>query len=375
MKWRSPFAVLVLVAMMPVAMLMATPRVILHKPPPGRYGIEDLWKATVTADTICDAWFEGFVFEETQGQVFHATTKPFRLTLGSRVYGYRNVTIDKTEAATGYEVFVTRSGTLSYGRYRFKLILKPFDVGDSNEFEVKPTGPPRLISPREGAALPGGQKNPVFSWTRPAPTPPGQVTYELKLFEVLPGQTPEEAMKSNPPWFERKSLRATSLTYPTSARKLEAGKNFAWEVTAIPGGASDVWSFAVVPPGRVLTRPEAIRMVMDGLVLPETSETAVTAFLTLAPLKDGDVVRPKFQEDKSRRIRGPTWFAWIDDCPLALFAHETRYVYINAYTGQLEVETQEFWPLINQGPVFALRGEECLIFTHPALLELEQGGR
>jgi hypothetical protein len=204
--------------MMPVAMLMATPRVRLIKPPPGRYGIEDLWKATVISDTACDAWFEGFVFEETRGQVFHATTKPFPLSRGTKVYGYRDVRINQTQTEPGYEAFVTRSGTLPNGKYRFKLILVPFGVGDSFGFEVKPMGPPRLISPRDGDTI--RAPYPQFIWTPPNPKPTGLVTYELKLVEVMTGQTLEEALRANPPWFIKSGIVTTSLRYPVSARPL-----------------------------------------------------------------------------------------------------------------------------------------------------------
>jgi hypothetical protein len=221
------------VSLLPAAMLMATPRVVLRVPPPARYGIEDLWKATVISDTACDAWFEGFVYEAEHGQVFHATTKPFPLTRGTRVYGYRDVRIDQTQTASGYEAFVTRTGQLPQGRYRFKLLLMPFGVGDSFGFEPRPAGPPRLISPPHGAKLDG--LYPDFVWTAPTPAPGGPVTYKLQLYEVLPGQTPDEAVNSNPPWFEQNGINSTRLRYPMRARRLDAEKEYAWQVSAVPG--------------------------------------------------------------------------------------------------------------------------------------------
>ena len=236
---------LVIMTFVPSATLVAKPTVKLHKPPPGRWGIEDLWKARVTSDTVCDAWFEGFVYEETRGQVFQATTKPFRLSLGTKVYQYRDVKVDKTQTARGYEVFVTRSGHLPAGSYRFKLKLQPFDVEESFEFEVKPIGPPRLISPRDGDNL---QQDPPFTWTRP-PGGTGRIAYALKLVEVLPGQSNEEALRANRPWFLKQGLNGTSFRYPASARKLEEGKRYAWEVTAELGGGvrpveSEKWGFS-----------------------------------------------------------------------------------------------------------------------------------
>ncbi len=231
----------VVVALVPLVMLSAKPSVHLTHPPPGRYGVEDLWRARVVtsdpADTARDAWFEGFVYERTRGQVFHVTTKPFRLSLGTRVYQYRDVRVDKTQTAPGYEVFVTRSGHLPAGNYRFKLKLQPFEVGDSFEFEVKPIGPPRLISPPEGAKL--GGPYPDFVWTAPR-NYAGRATYKLRIVEVRPGQTKEEALGANPSLFEQAGIRSTRFRYPTRAWKLDENREYAWQVVAAAGGAAAV---------------------------------------------------------------------------------------------------------------------------------------
>jgi len=234
-------------AAIPPAVLSATPTVRLFVPPPGRYGIEDLWKATVVSDTVCNAWFEGWVFEASHGQVFWAKTKPFTLTRGTKVYGYRDVAIDKTDAARGYEAFVTRQGTLPQGSYRFKLILQPFGVGDSSGFEVKTPGPPRLISPRNGAKLPPAESYPMFNWTPTAPALPG-TRYLLRIVEVLPGQTGKEAIGANQPWYEGRELAGQSLRYPVAGRALAAGKRYAWQVHMLDSDGrtiaeSEIWIF------------------------------------------------------------------------------------------------------------------------------------
>ncbi|MBN2464592.1 hypothetical protein JXD38_03080 [candidate division WOR-3 bacterium] len=234
MKSHSLYAAVVF-AIIPLGVVTATPTVRLQVPPPGRYGIEDLWKAIVNSDTACDAWFEGTVFVEGRGEVFWARTKPFPLTRGIKVYGYRNVTVDQTRTARGYEVFVTRQGTLPEGRYSFKLILQPFGVGDSNGFEVKPMGPPRLISPPEGASL--GGLYPDFVWSAPV-NRRGGTTYRLRIVEVKPGQTKEEALAANPPWFEQENINLTRLRYPVRARRLDPDKEYAWQVVAAAGGVT-----------------------------------------------------------------------------------------------------------------------------------------
>jgi hypothetical protein len=229
------------ISVIPLAVATARPTVKLLVPPPGRYGIEDLWKATVHSDTECFAWFEGYVFEASHGQVFWAKTDSFLLKKNTtKVYGYHDVRVVKTQTAPGYEVFVTRSGTLPQGEYDFVLLLKPLGVGDTSHLAVRPMGRPRLIIPKDGDTT--KTKSVRFIWTAPVPKPPGPVTYEFGLYRILPGQTALEAALSNPPWFEQKNIRTTSLTYPTSARPLPDTGQFVWRVTALPYGGQELVS-------------------------------------------------------------------------------------------------------------------------------------
>jgi hypothetical protein len=274
---------MVISVLIPAAILSARPSVHLTHPPPGRYGVEDLWKARVTSDTVCDAWFEGFIYERTRGQVFHATTKPFRLSLGTKIYQYRDVRVDKTQTASGYEAFVTRSGHLPAGNYRFKLKLQPFDVEDSFEFEVKPIGPPRLISPPEGAKL--GGPYPDFVWTAPVGYS-GRATYKLRIVEVRPGQTKEEALRANRPWFEKAGINSTRLRYPMRARKFDDDKEYAWEVVAAAEGATAVSEtrgfkrrFVMKLPGLTIAGVTVTRRV-------ERAQTRFKIFLDVKVLAD-----------------------------------------------------------------------------------------
>jgi hypothetical protein len=222
---------MVVLAIIPLAMLTATPTVQLFNPPPGQYDIEQLWKARVSNldNTTYEAWFEGFVFEATQGQVFYARTKKFQLPPGTRIYMYRDVQIERTQSAPGYERFATQIGGLPAGSYTFVLVLNAFGISDTVEFEVRPMGPPRLVRPRDGDTV--RAPYPQFVWTPPRPASPG-VTYDLKLVQLLEGQSPDEALRANLPWFDQADLRVPSLTYPTSARALEEWKTYAWQVAA-----------------------------------------------------------------------------------------------------------------------------------------------
>jgi hypothetical protein len=242
---------MVVLTIIPTAVLTAQPTLKLFKPPPGQYSLEQLWRARVSnpGNTTYESWFEGFVFEETQGQVFYARTKKFQLLPGTRIYMYRDVQIEHSEHAPGYELFAAQLGGLPAGTYTFVLLLNSFGISDTVEFEVRPMSPPRSILPRDRDTV--TVPFPEFVWTTPNPPSPG-VTYDLKLAEVMDGETPEEALLANRPWFEEKELRGTSRKYPTSAPKLENG-DYAWTVTAFAAdgqtATSDVRSFTLLPGG------------------------------------------------------------------------------------------------------------------------------
>ena len=224
-------AIGVIMTLIPMAMLMATPRVQLIKPPPGHYNIEELWSVTLTnpdRDTY-SVWLEGTITKAEGGEVFWAQTDSFPLPPGPpKVLHYRDLHVAHQRNAPGYEEFAARTGGLPEGDYTFEVKLMP-DYGSSSvNIKVKPIGPPRLISPRMGDTV--RTPYPQFVWTPPMPPPSGPVTYTLKVVEALVGQTVEEAMKGNPPWFEEEGLTTSSLRYPSSARAIEGSKQYVWMV-------------------------------------------------------------------------------------------------------------------------------------------------
>jgi len=351
--------------------LAARPTVKLMVPPPGRQAIEDLWKARVTSDSAYpEVWFEGFVSEVSRGQVFHATTRKFPLPKGIKVYQYRDVTIDKTETAAGYEAFVTRSGMLPAGFYRFRLILEPFGAADSYGFEVKPTGPPRLLTPLPGEAL--STRYPFFSWTPSSPPPVPGFAYELVVAELLPGQTPQDAINANPAWFSRQGITATSLAYPVSGRKFVIGSSYAWQVNVRQGrlllSSSEARSFAFGAERPMITREQAIAIIKAGAIKPDSSSQDLLAFLGREPLAPGDRVQEAFDSTETV-ISEPTWFGWLNDDFTAEFGHPVRFVYVNAYSGSLTIEPREFWPLVNGVAVWQTReelaGDRFIFFERP----------
>lgn len=268
-------AIRLILCLVAVGELTAGPvKVELHHPPPGQFAVEKLWWVEIDNPTqnTYTCYLHGEILEATKGLVFKANSREFQLPPGKkRLRGRKDVDpLRDVWYAKGYEQFALRTGGLPEGNYTFIVLLQPDLGGDTVEFQVRRPGPPRLISPRNGAKLPQAEKQPMFAWTPPSPSPQG-VKYRLRIVEVLPGQTKEQAMRGNQPWYESKNLTGSILRYPLSAKSFEPGRQFAWQVEALDRdggviGESEVWRFSLeeirhppvrIPPvnvGRQVTR-------------------------------------------------------------------------------------------------------------------------
>jgi len=224
----------------------------LHQPPAGQLAAENLWWVDLDNRTqnTYTCYLHGEIWEARRGLVFKANSREFQLPPGSkRLRGRKDVDpLRDIWYARGYEQFAVRTGGLPEGRYQFIVLLEPDLGGDTIEFEVSLPGPPRLVSPRDGMQLPMTQRQPMFSWTPPQP-PVSGVRFVVRVVEVLPGQTKEEAMRSNPPWFEKQGNVSSSLRYPASARRFDQARSYAWQVQALDLngnliGSSEIWSFS-----------------------------------------------------------------------------------------------------------------------------------
>lgn len=125
------------------------------------------------------------------------------------------------------------------------------------------TIPPRLLWPTNGATV--INESPVFTWLTLVHLTPYQViTYSLKIVELLEGQTRDDAMQSNPVWFEQDEITTTSFQYTVDSKAFEQGKTYCWQVQAFDEagypigdneGLSDVGGFVVSFPPRIAMVP------------------------------------------------------------------------------------------------------------------------
>jgi hypothetical protein len=229
----------------------------IHPPPPNQLRIEDLWSVDVTNNSGESrmVYFHGEITETRRGPLFRGNSNEFESPPGRKRITSRDIREIRDEWYREEEKeFVIRTGTVPAGSYDACLSLMDASSGQELErqcihIEVRPAGPPRLISPRAGVGL--RVKRPIFTWTKPAPLPSGErVYYKFKIVEVYEGQTKEEAMRSNPPWYEEDRITRTSFQYPLRARELDPDRQYAWQVQSFYAegftlgtnrGMSEIW--------------------------------------------------------------------------------------------------------------------------------------
>ena len=110
-----------------------------------------------------------------------------------------------------------------------------------------------LISPANGSTISAKDK-PKFTWTHEKQDTESSSTYKIKIVEIIGDQSPEVALRTNKPHFEKDSLKVISFQYPSSAPSFIAGKKYGWNVQAkgrdgksvgANDGMSEVWGFSV----------------------------------------------------------------------------------------------------------------------------------
>ena len=90
--------------------------------------------------------------------------------------------------------------------------------------------PPSLISPEDGQVL--SSRYFPLEWESATDDPNFEVHYHLRMYEVLDGQTPQEAAEANRPFYERELVSQVSLVYPHDAPNFVPGQQYAWYVQA-----------------------------------------------------------------------------------------------------------------------------------------------
>lgn len=153
-----------------------------------------------------------------------------------------------------YNVDMTPNGFLPAGNFDVCYTVLRKNGGDPGAsiaedcslIQVEPLNPPLLMMPEDRAELEG--QRPFFTWLPPAPMQLfNRLTYDLKLVEVRPRQSPEAALQQQVPLLYKSGILTNNFAYPPSAANLDTGKTYAWQVIAVNNGiqlaSSEIWTF------------------------------------------------------------------------------------------------------------------------------------
>jgi len=181
-----------------------------------------------------------------------------------------------------------------------------FKFEDKSANEVSP---PKLVEPVDGKKfLPKDMTAPtLFRWTPVVPKPQEPVTYRLKVWQLMQGQSGSQAIKSNKPIVEQEGIIITGVTVPaiyTGPCRPPYLCDYVWQVQAVNRegkpvgsneGKSEIFTFNIEEPGQTFQPPKLVAPIDGKKFLPKDM-TAPTLFRWTP-------VVPKPQEPVTYRLK------------------------------------------------------------------------
>jgi len=198
---------------------------------------------------------------------------------------------------------VIRSGRLPEGEYEACVTVRdsagPLVSNSCGTFTIVYPDPPILFLPASGDSL--TTQYPVFSWT-PVQVPVNyRLQYVLRVAEILPGQTPRQALQANIPQYLNENISMTNFQYPFDALTLDPGKLYAWQVQGVDEmgyspatneGRSEIWTFVTkqVPGQEPLPTPPVTPLIIK--LVPESIPTFTSFDGVVQQLETGSIEVP-----------------------------------------------------------------------------------
>lgn len=113
---------------------------------------------------------------------------------------------------------------------------------------IDPLSPPLLNSPADKSEI--QTPYPQFTWMPPSPYDMfTDLSYDIIVSEVLPGQSPSEAIEYNTPLFSKGNIIQPTESYPSSFTQINPDKTYAWQVVARNGmsyaAKTEIWTFTL----------------------------------------------------------------------------------------------------------------------------------
>ena len=224
----------------------------LMTPPPGKLGIADMWKATITntGDAV-KIYFYGTLTEKKAGLIATATTVEMNIKKGVTILKASDFPVEPDVSYPNpdskYKEALIRKGSVPPGEYSYCVYVKQKTNNEELAFQcidvtIEDIDMINLINPADEDKL-DPKISIVFSWM--SSKPQKDVSYSLRVVEVLVNQSPETAFKNNNAWFEKDNIHTPTLSYPKTAKQFEKGKKYAWGVFTKDGLQSEINTFVM----------------------------------------------------------------------------------------------------------------------------------
>ena len=153
-----------------------------------------------------------------------------------------------------YKTSLERTGKLPAGNYiicaRPVNIIDYIPLGEEQckTFYLATTQLPILMKPYNEEVMDAKkvQTAIIFRWSPVVPTQPSPVTYRLQVFEVLPTQSPVQALRSNQPLLDKEILAATQyiwqpqLTFMPYENETKKLPTFIWTIQSLDANHNPV---------------------------------------------------------------------------------------------------------------------------------------
>jgi len=129
-----------------------------------------------------------------------------------------------------------RTGVLPEGNYEMCIVLtnlqnQPLTGPTCRTFNLQKNIMPVLLQPEDNKKIISGtQATMLFVWTPMLPVSSTPVNYRLRVVQMLPNQSAQQAFIADQPLFERVTTGTTQLLWPPEIPLPDAGIKLAWGV-------------------------------------------------------------------------------------------------------------------------------------------------
>ena len=238
------------------AQILITPQI----PPTGLIKKDQLWNVLLVNnnDAPADVQLQVAMLNLKTGEkILTGTSRLFTLVKGARQLQQGDVNpVQYNYSSSDALTDRNSNGLLPVGSYQlcYTLIEQSGKNGlpaleECLPAEIAPLSPPQLNTPANADTL--STVYPTFQWIPPAPLNMfSDLNYEIILTELNKGQQAADAVQKNTPLYRQNFIKNMFLVYPSSAKPLEAGKTYAWQVIVKNGNSytekTESWSFTVL---------------------------------------------------------------------------------------------------------------------------------